>query len=297
MRRLLGIILIVMGVLVAVATLGGTFLYQFMTGQEMIDSTSLSIDGINQIEVDTRSSNVTLLATDSDQIHVELKTEDKRTKFNTYSHGDKLTIEVNQPRFQFLGHVITWFMGEFHQEVQIAIPRSYHGELVVDGSSGHITVNDLQGLSRLLVDNSSGHVNIDNVEVDSFQFDGSSGHFTARQLTTKQTEIDISSGKVVLEKVTGQIRGNSSSGSIIIDVDRLDAPIRWAGSSGTITLRLPEDASFELDASTSSGSIHSDFPIQVNSQSNRQLRGTVGDGKVPIELRVSSGSIKIERSN
>jgi DUF4097 and DUF4098 domain-containing protein YvlB len=65
-------------------------------------------------------------------------------------------------------------------------------------------------------------------------------------------------------------------------------------SSGGITVELPPDASFELDASTNSGGIDSERPLTVTGRmSRRTLRGTVGTGGPRLEVETSSGSIVI----
>jgi lia operon protein LiaG len=67
-------------------------------------------------------------------------------------------------------------------------------------------------------------------------------------------------------------------------------------SSGGITVRLPDGASFEVDAHTSSGSISTDFPITVQGvvANRRELRGKVREGGPLLDLDTSSGSIRIE---
>ena len=65
-------------------------------------------------------------------------------------------------------------------------------------------------------------------------------------------------------------------------------------SSGTITVELPKDSAFELDARTSSGKIDSSHPITVSGQVRKNtLRGTVRGGGPTLALRTSSGSIRV----
>jgi DUF4097 and DUF4098 domain-containing protein YvlB len=66
-------------------------------------------------------------------------------------------------------------------------------------------------------------------------------------------------------------------------------------SNGRITLALPADAEFRIDASTSNGKIKNGFDLDDKEKSNKNhLRGTVGkDPKVAIKLRTSNGSIEI----
>jgi hypothetical protein len=65
-------------------------------------------------------------------------------------------------------------------------------------------------------------------------------------------------------------------------------------SSGTVVVRLPSDAQFELDAYSSSGSIESDHQITVHGLTKRQLKGQVRGGGPLLKIRTSSGSIRIK---
>ena len=65
-------------------------------------------------------------------------------------------------------------------------------------------------------------------------------------------------------------------------------------SSGGITVELPPEASFELDARTGSGSIDTERPLTVTGRvSRKSLRGSVGSGGPRLEVETSSGSIVI----
>ena len=65
--------------------------------------------------------------------------------------------------------------------------------------------------------------------------------------------------------------------------------------SGTVQLKLPSDASFDLDAHTSSGSISVEQPHTVQGSIGRkEIRGRVGSGGVPVEVETGSGDIQIE---
>jgi DUF4097 and DUF4098 domain-containing protein YvlB len=65
--------------------------------------------------------------------------------------------------------------------------------------------------------------------------------------------------------------------------------------SGSVRLRLPQNASFDLDAHTGSGSINLNHPVTVQgSTSKKDIHGKVGGGGVPVEVQTGSGSIEIE---
>jgi DUF4097 and DUF4098 domain-containing protein YvlB len=66
-------------------------------------------------------------------------------------------------------------------------------------------------------------------------------------------------------------------------------------ASGSVTVRLPEQAAFDLEARTSSGHIESSHPITVQGTIGpREVRGKARGGGPLLELSTSSGNIHIE---
>jgi DUF4097 and DUF4098 domain-containing protein YvlB len=65
-------------------------------------------------------------------------------------------------------------------------------------------------------------------------------------------------------------------------------------ASGNVTVRVPANAAFDLDARSSSGRIDSEHPITlVGDLSRRQLRGQVRGGGPRVDVSTSSGTIRI----
>jgi DUF4097 and DUF4098 domain-containing protein YvlB len=65
--------------------------------------------------------------------------------------------------------------------------------------------------------------------------------------------------------------------------------------SGNITLKLPTQANFDLDARTSSGTLKVSHPVtQQGTFSHNHIRGKVGNGGVLLDLHTGSGDIYVE---
>jgi len=79
----------------------------------------------------------------------------------------------------------------------------------------------------------------------------------------------------------------------------------FSAHSGGVRLVLANTTGFDLDASTFSGSIRSDFPVTLRSSngtgserrgmSNRAIRGTFGDASAVLSIRSFSGSVVITK--
>jgi hypothetical protein len=72
--------------------------------------------------------------------------------------------------------------------------------------------------------------------------------------------------------------------------------ITTRAGSGSVEISLPAGANVEVDVTTGSGGITSEFPVTMESIRRRELRGRIGTGADGF-LRVStgSGSVRILR--
>jgi DUF4097 and DUF4098 domain-containing protein YvlB len=101
-----------------------------------------------------------------------------------------------------------------------------------------------------------------------------------------------------LKNVTGEVDGESTNGSLSIDLANGD----WQGKglklntvNGSIQLHLPETVSADVEASTINGRIQSEFSANVNLEDRHSAKFTLGAGGPKIEARTVNGSVQISR--
>lgn len=104
-------------------------------------------------------------------------------------------------------------------------------------------------------------------------------------------------GSIRIETSATPIFATTSGGSIEATLTSVpQGAIELRSSAGGVALVLPEKSAFELDASTSAGSVRSEFPVAVNESGHRSaLKGPVNGGGPSIKLRSSAGSIRIQK--
>jgi DUF4097 and DUF4098 domain-containing protein YvlB len=68
-------------------------------------------------------------------------------------------------------------------------------------------------------------------------------------------------------------------------------------TNGSVDVTLPTSAEFKLDATTTNGGIHADFPITVlGSFNSKELSGTVGGGGRELKVVTTNETIKLMKS-
>jgi DUF4097 and DUF4098 domain-containing protein YvlB len=147
------------------------------------------------------------------------------------------------------------------------------GELNAHTGSGSIRVRDVRG--AITVSTGSGDVEV-------------------AQSAAGEVKISAASGSVNLRGIQSPLRVNSASGSVSVQ-GTPSGEWHVSTASGSITLQLPETAAFDLDAHTSSGRIDSRHPVTVVGAIDRRgMAGKVRGGGPLVQLRTSSGGIRIE---
>ncbi|HXP17870.1 MAG TPA: DUF4097 family beta strand repeat-containing protein [Terriglobales bacterium] len=157
--------------------------------------------------------------------------------------------------------------------------------------SGDIEMEGVKG--NVHAKTGSGSIQADEIG-GGFEADSGSGHITLRQTAPGSVRVDTGSGGMELQGVRGSLEAKAGSGTIRAEGSPTGTWSVHTGS-GTVQLKLPSDASFELDAHTSSGSISVEQPHTVQGSIGRkEIRGRVGSGGVPVEVETGSGDIQIE---
>ena len=108
------------------------------------------------------------------------------------------------------------------------------------------------------------------------------------------------SKEIHLEGVTGDIQVDNANGDIEIHpADKLPmGKMNLSGKRGDISLTIPANAGFQLDATTRKGDITTDFgSLKIDSSSGgSHATGTVGNGAAKLQISADTGDIRINKS-
>ena len=105
-------------------------------------------------------------------------------------------------------------------------------------------------------------------------------------------------GDVRVTTSLGPVIASSGNGDIEVAMDKLESPssMEFSTGNGRITVTVPDDFGAELESNTGSGSIISDFPIQVRGRINpTRLRGTIGKGGGRLTMSSGNGNLEIRK--
>ncbi len=109
-----------------------------------------------------------------------------------------------------------------------------------------------------------------------------------------------SSKEIHLENVAGDVQVETSNGDIDVQAAKKlpVGKITITGKHGDITLTLPSNAGFQVDASTRKGDISSDWDalkVENNGGGSSTAKGTVGNGVSKLQINSDTGDIRISK--
>jgi len=144
----------------------------------------------------------------------------------------------------------------------------------------------------------SGDVSVEGVQ-GTVRARTASGDVTVRQA---QGSVDAASasGDVEVQRVSGVVNARTASGDVNVDlIEQSPAnDMKFSTASGNVTVRAPANLDAEVEMSTASGSLQTDFPLQVEDQrggSGKKASGRLGSGSCRVKLSTASGNVKLVR--
>lgn len=163
-------------------------------------------------------------------------------------------------------------------------------EAQVTAGSGGITLQNIGGSVRATT--GSGSLDLRGLRGDvragtgsgSIRLDDAPGRLN----------LHTGSGSIHVSGASGDLRAGTGSGRVSVDGNPASGSY-WELSTGSggVDMQVPSNASFRLYARSGSGGIHTNIPLLVEDQSRRELRAKAGDGAARVDIRCSSGSVRI----
>lgn len=240
--------------------------------------TSYSIDEEEFVDI----NNISNISVSSSFVNVKVKSED-RDDIRIHYHGNlksnvrpKLKIDKvsNNIDIKLETSGSSQVTSRSDVVLEVFLPKSYKGNFNSATSSGKIDIENLIG--------------------ENFNISSSSGKLGLDSLTGRNINISTSSGKVELEESIGKINIVTSSGGVDLDNTKNSQDIKVSTSSGSVDIKLHEDADYIIKGSSSSGRYTSNIDMNIIENEKGRFMGKVGSGQNSIDITTSSGSVKFK---
>jgi hypothetical protein len=274
---------------------------------------SFQVSGPVDLEVLTRSGDITVRAGSSGSVSIHAKIHSGNSWFLGDQKPQAQELQNNPPIRQNGNSIRIDYvnMRNISVDYEITIPEDT--TVRAHTGSGNQTVEGVRGNADL--ESASGDLRLDRLTGD-LHFQTGSGNVRARQISgpargkassgdieveevgSGDVDIHTGSGNITVRGINGGFRAEAGSG----DIHGEGTPKNmWSirTGSGNVTLRVPSELAFDVDASTSSGSVRMDHPVTTTIQgrvqeSRKSIVGKVRGGGPTISVHTGSGDIHVQ---
>jgi DUF4097 and DUF4098 domain-containing protein YvlB len=282
------------------------------TPQGTFDKT-FSVNGPVDLEVETRSGDVIVRSGPAGtvSIHGKIFVGDHWLFGNRQS--DVKYIEDNPPLRQDGNSIRIDYVSahDISVDYEIVVPaettvraHSGSGDLTISGTHGNVDVQSGSGdlkLSQVTgevrLQTGSGNVRAREI-AGPVRGGAGSGDIELEEMGSGDVDLHTGSGNITVRGIHGGLHAESGSGDITAEGTQTGGWEIRTGS-GNVQVRLPQDAAFDANLSTSSGSMEVNPAITMTVQGRvqemrKQIEGKVRGGGPMLTVHTSSGDVHIE---
>jgi len=227
------------------------------------------------------------------EVRIEaLKVSRAATQEQARANADEVTIDVTAEGKQV--EIETNYPEGRHRnlnvsvEFKLTVPEA--ASLETGSVSGSIRLAGLRGDAEL--NSVSGEVQADQIG-GTLRAKSVSGNVRVTEVSQQATGESVSGG-VEIRGVGGETRAKSVSGHVT--VEQSDGAVTAESLSGDVAVIEAGNAGLDVDASTFSGQIKTDFNLAGNgSGPDKHVRGAVNGGGKSVRLRSFSGTVSVTK--
>lgn len=248
---------------------------------------NLTVNGHVELAVSTGSGHIHITHGSGDRVHIV-----GHVKSNWGANDAKVQEIANTPPVEQTGNIIR--IGQRHENyhnisIDYDIEAPANSFLEANSGSGDISDDGVGQNAKL--GTGSGGIHATGLQ-GGFNVNTGSGNIYAEQTGQGDVKAQTGSGNVELKNVNGSLRAGTGSGNIkVAGTPTSDWKLEtgsggvefWAGNTG-----------FTLDASTGSGSIHSDPEMTVQGSFDKHhIVGKVRGGGPTVRIETGSGDVRV----
>ena len=248
---------------------------------------TLTVNGQVQLTVKTGAGNIHVTQGTGNQVHIF-----GQVKSGWGGSQERVRQIAANPPIEQAGNIIR--IGAWHESlrnvsIDYEIQAPANALLEASSGSGDITVDGVGANARLST--GSGNIHASGLH-GAFSASTGSGGIFAEQNGEGDVKAQTGSGNLELRDLRGGVHAGTGSGDIKVG-GTPTALWRLETGSGNIDY-WPGKAAFTLDASTGSGSIHSDQEMLTQGTNDRHhVTAKINGGGPTVRVETGSGDIRV----
>ena len=266
---------------------------------------AVPMEQVDKIEINWTAGKVDVISYDGNEILFEeqsgsaLKDEEQ---MRYLVRDGKLTIQYSKSRFFFA------FGTRKRKTLTVKIPKEL-SKFELNTVSAQSEIDGLQARDGNF-NSTSGDLQIQNATFEDFDADAVSGRTTLNNVTAQTAKFstvsgdihteaffsgtvktDSVSGQTTLNGSFGEIKNNTTSGSIKIQSEQCPRKIDANGVSADVTIKIPDNEGFICELDSLSGDLDTDFDARIKDKTV-----IYGNGAAEFDINTTSGDVFIQKN-
>jgi lia operon protein LiaG len=215
-------------------------------GMAVDERTSLPASGVGEVSIHSVNEDVRVVEGTGETFEAWLHGTAGTGRPQSVPHlraerdGATVAISIDRPAL-----TIGFFWSNLTLEV--TVPKGYAGRLSAGTVSARIDVS-AHPYAGVALSTTSGDVNAGAVKTVDFAMHSRSGRLLAAGVVSQTADLSTVSGQVKLSSFAGDAKVHSTSGDVDVHYAIAPGSFNAVSTSGTVTVGLPADAQFSLDA-------------------------------------------------
>jgi len=249
---------------------------------------NLTVNGRVELSVNTGSGNIHLTQGPGNTVHIF-----GRVRSNWHGENEQKVKDIaNNPPIDQTGNIIR--IGQRHENyhnISIDYEIQAPANSFLEGSSGSGDL-DIDGVGQnAKLSTGSGNIHAMGLQ-GGFTANTGSGNIRIDGSGEGDVKVQTGSGNIDLKNVRGGLRAGTGSGEIKVAGTPTN-PWHLETGSGNVEF-WPDNAGFTLDASTGSGSVHTEHEMLVQgSQDRHHITGKINGGGPTVRIETGSGDVRV----
>ncbi len=272
---------------------------------------SFQVNGPVDLEVLTRSGDITIRSGSAGTVSIHGKIHNGNSWFSDRKE-EVQELEKNPPLRQNGNSIRVDYVNlrNISVDYEITVPEnttvrshSGSGDQTVEGIKGNVDLESGSGDMRLARLTGDMRFQTGSGNVRGHQLSGparikaGSGDIEVEETGAGDVDVRTGSGNITINGVNGGFRAEAGSGDIRADGTPKSLWTVRTGS-GNVTMRIPSELAFDVDISSSSGSVEVDHPVTTTIQgrvqeSRKSVVGKVRGGGPTVSVHTGSGDIHV----
>jgi hypothetical protein len=274
---------------------------------------TFQVSGTVDLEVESHSGDITVRSGPAGSVSIRGKIYVGDHWLFGNRHIDVSDIEQHPPLRQDGNSIRVDYVNarDISVDYEITVPpdtairtHSGSGDQTVEGTHGNADLESGSGDMKLSQITGEIHIRTGSGNVRAREISGpvhggaGSGDLEVEETGSGDIDLHTGSGNVTVRGIQGAFRADAGSGDITAE-GMMGGAWEVRTGSGNVRVRLPADAAFDANISTSSGTLDVDAPITMTVQgrvneTHKTINGKVRGGGPLLTLRTGSGDIHIQ---